>query len=703
MGSTRSVPPPTIATPPVASNLTPARAVLRGLLGAFVAAGVVGGLLGWRFGARVDAAAESLEAIAAEAAAGVDGVAHARVRSPEDATGADFAAIRHDLSVVAERHRLRSPLYTLRRDGEATRFVVMTNETAFVGGVYALRDEMRDVFDHAERARTGLYGDDHGHWVSGYAPVLGSDGSVEALVSVDHPADDLAAAWREVVLWSCVAGVLGGLLGILLPLMLGRRTGVVGTARRFVTGSLALRIGLSGSVAVLVAVGAAGLLNYRAARAEVVHRIQERLGTAVSVGAHQIDAAAHARVAASGDAGSADFEAVRAALRRIQEAAGLTSPVYTLRRDGALTRFVGMTNETPFVGDSNELRPGVRTTFESGRPGAEGPYGDAHGTWISAWAPLRDPAGEVVGVIQADAEVGALLLALRAEAVQQVLFALIGVALAFLAGFVLARSIARPIAEVAEAADRIRTGDFSVRVDEGRGDEVGVLSSAINRMAEGLAERERLRGMFGRYMANQVVQALLDEGELRLTGELRPLTVIISDIRGYTALTEELGAEEVVALLNDYFAILVREVVARDGVVDKFMGDAMLCWFGAPAPQPDHGQRAADTCVAIMRALDVWNAGRVEKGLAPVLTGIGVASGPVVVGNIGSHERLEYTAIGDAVNLASRLCSKAAAGEVLVSDSVRQAVLAPFEVVGEVPVKGVRDPVLVHRLGWRDA
>ena len=144
----------------------------------------------------------------------------------------------------------------------------------------------------------------------------------------------------------------------------------------------------------------------------------------------------------------------------------------------------------------------------------------------------------------------------------------------------------------------------------------------------------------------------------------------------------------------------VEAVVRREGVVDKFMGDAMLCWFGAPMDQPDHAQRAVDACADIMRALDAWNAERATRGLAPVHTGIGVATGDVVVGNIGSAQRLEYTAIGDAVNLASRLCSKADAGQVLVSGAVRAAVEAPLEPVGAMQVKGVAEPVEVHRLRW---
>jgi adenylate cyclase len=237
---------------------------------------------------------------------------------------------------------------------------------------------------------------------------------------------------------------------------------------------------------------------------------------------------------------------------------------------------------------------------------------------------------------------------------------------------------------------------FEIDVPDEREDEVGELARSVAMMAQGLKERERLRDMFGKYMAGQVVQDLLGGGELTLKGEAREITVVMSDIRGYTALTEELGAAQIVQLLNQYFTILVDAVIANEGVVDKFMGDAMLCWFGAPVPQADHSQRAMRAAVVMMEEAARWNARRVESGLVPVATGVGVASGRVVVGNIGSERRLEYTAIGDAVNLASRLCSKAGEGEILVSDAVRRAVVdVTFEDVGPVEVKGISEPVLV--------
>lgn len=469
--------------------------------------------------------------------------------------------------------------------------------------------------------------------------------------------------------------------------------------RRAVMGRLASRIGLSSAVAVLVAAAIIVALDFRDARADLVQRLGDNLETAVRVGADRVDVSQHFAVVTSGSADEPAFVAVRETLRHIQKEARIPSPIYTLRRDGEKTRFVVMTNETPFVGNEYELRPGVKTTFEKGGPGREGPYEDAHGTWISAWAPIVDASGNVVAILQADYDITTLLDELRHRAERTGAFAFVGVLVAFLAAAALARGIAEPIRLVAEAAKKVESGDYTVRVPETREDEVGALAHALNSMARGLEERERLRNMFGKYMASQVMHDLLDRGDLKLTGEERDVTVLISDIRGFTPLTEQLGAADIVALLNEYFTLLVDVVMKEEGVIDKFMGDAMLCYFGAPVAQADHRERAVRTGIRILEALAGWNRARVARGLQPIATGMGIASGKVIVGNIGSPQRLEYTAIGDAVNLASRLCGKAEAGEIVVTEEVRASVEEPrFKPGGAIAVKGFAHAVPVHRL-----
>lgn len=675
----------------------------RAVIGFVLIAAVVAGVSEQRLRSDVDELGKRLVGIASEAAGQLDGAVHETIRSDADADSVGFVRLRDTLRRVqdAHHHLLQgADIYTLRLVGDdrACAFVVMTNPSAFVGAPYTCISAADSVWDGA-RAHTGIYRSPNGVWVSGFAPLLGADDSVVAMVEVDRAADDLVGNRLRNVLIALILGLFGGGALGLLPGRLSFVDGPGKALQQFFLGRLATRIGLGGAVAVVVAVSIVGFLDQREARTRLLEGVANQLRTAVDVGALGIDPDMHRAVVAAGSADVPEFAVVREQLRAIQAAARLQSPVYTMRRDGELLRFVVMTNETPFVGDPYELRDGHRQTFETGEAGTEGPYADAHGTWMSAWAPIRDASGGIVAVVQADREMGVLLAALSNALLRRMLFALFGIVVAFGAAGIVGRSIALPVRRVAGAATRVGEGAYDVDVPEDRRDEVGELARSVALMARGLRERERLRDMFGKYMAGQVAQELLAGGELSLTGEAREITVVLTDIRGYTALTEELGAVEVVQLLNEYFTILVDAVIAHEGVVDKFMGDAMLCWFGAPVPQEDHCERAVAAAREMMAEAAAWNRARVERGLKPVATGVGIASGQVVVGNIGSKRRLEYTAIGDAVNLASRLCSKAEAGEILVSEAVCVgAADVPFVKVGPMEVKGVSEPVLVSRL-----
>lgn len=645
-------------------------------------------------GRDIRAKTDELGSVASEAAGAIDGDAHAEI------TGIDhpaFLSVRHILRDTVDRHHLVSPVYTLAPSGDGTRFVVMTNEVPYFGHNYLLHDEMRPVFDRGESSRKGVYGDEHGYWVSAYAPIKTQDGKVVALVEVDHPGESYISRRLMGVASGTLLGGLAFVLVLLIPRM--ARLGAVKGLRHLVVGRLATRIGIGGALAVLLAVGVVSYTEHREGEKNVIERVRQHLAVVVRMAAPHLNGQDVLRVATIEDATEPAFIRLTEQLRLAKDRGEVASPMYILRRDGELARFVAMTNEVPFIGDPLALRSAVKASFDGSGEGVEGPYTDAHGTWMSAWAPI-EVDGKVVGVVQADEEIGDLLVQLAEDDLRRAMTAVIGIGIAFGAAALLARGVARPIGRVANAARTIGEGNYDVELPDDREDEVGELARAMGGMARGLKERERLRDMFGRYMTRQVADRLLTNGaDVELKGELREVTVLISDIRGYTALTEKLGASEVVALLNEYFAILVQTVVEHDGVIDKFMGDAMLCWFGAPFPVPEHPRRAVEAAAAIQKKLEAWNVERGTRGLAPVLTGIGLASGEVVVGNIGSPQKLEYTAIGDAVNLASRLCHTAREKEIVATGKVKRAAeVVGWELVGQLDVKGVREPVEVWRI-----
>src|SRR5581483_10862171 len=213
-------------------------------------------------------------------------------------------------------------------------------------------------------------------------------------------------------------------------------------------------------------------------------------------------------------------------------------------------------------------------------------------------------------------------------------------------GLVLAKRISTPIGVLVRACQMVARGEFGERVEVKARDETGVLAHTFNQMIDGLKERDRIRDTFGRYMTQQVSDAIL-KGDVKLGGETRELTLFMSDIRSFTTLSESMKPEDLVAFLNRYFSAMIDCVMAHDGVVDKFMGDAILVVYGAPVRDPEHPVKAVLTALDMRAKLLEFNQQLIEEGQNPIRIGIGVNTGPAVTGNIGSEVRMEYTVIGD--------------------------------------------------------
>ncbi len=236
---------------------------------------------------------------------------------------------------------------------------------------------------------------------------------------------------------------------------------------------------------------------------------------------------------------------------------------------------------------------------------------------------------------------------------QLAIVTLVVCAAVLLFGFMLthlnARSVVAPIRSVREALRSVEEGDFDTDVVVYDGTELGALQSGFNQMVDGLREREKLRDLFGRHVGHDVAAAAaaVATGEVELGGETRVASVLFVDLVGSTAYASDHEAADVVGVLNRFFGVVVDEVDRRGGLVNKFIGDAVLAIFGAPAHDEDHAAAA----LAAARAIAI----RLEDELPEVGAGVGVATGSVVAGNVGHESRYEYTVIGDAVNSASRL------------------------------------------------
>jgi adenylate cyclase len=286
-----------------------------------------------------------------------------------------------------------------------------------------------------------------------------------------------------------------------------------------------------------------------------------------------------------------------------------------------------------------------------------------------------------------------LLLALAVLAVAA------AISLAF--GTRLARVMSVALTRVNVALKRLEQQDY-VHIDALRtGDELEDLATGFNSMVDGLKDRDNLRSTFGKYMTASVMDHLL-AGKVELGGKTLTVTLLFTDIRGFTGISEKMDAHSLVALLNEYFTAMVGIVMEEGGVVDKYIGDAIMAVFGAPVPRADDAVNAVRAAVRMRRALVTLNVGLVARGLPPLRTGIGIHTGEVVAGNIGSEARMEYTVIGDAVNLASRLESntKELGVNVLISEdtylAVKEHVIA--RPIREITVKGRAQPVMTYEV-----
>src|SRR3954451_23421609 len=259
----------------------------------------------------------------------------------------------------------------------------------------------------------------------------------------------------------------------------------------------------------------------------------------------------------------------------------------------------------------------------------------------------------------------------------------------------LSRSVLSPVRELVDATSRVKEGDMSARVAVSSGDELGQLARSFNEMLTGLEERERLRAAFGSYVSPDVAERVMAEGEL-LEGEDAEITVMFVDIRDFTAFAERSTARETVAYLNDFFGLVVPLLERHGGHASKFIGDGVMGVFGAPERMPDHASRALAAACSIAAAVEARYGGALRVG-------IGLNSGPVSVGSIGGGGRLEFTVIGDAVNVASRVerLTRETGDSVLLTEATR-ALLSEgsdgeeVEPRGEVSLKGKSDPVPVY-------
>lgn len=266
---------------------------------------------------------------------------------------------------------------------------------------------------------------------------------------------------------------------------------------------------------------------------------------------------------------------------------------------------------------------------------------------------------------------------------------------AFLISLLLTHGLSVPLRELVAGTNEIQRGNFAVKVRVRSRDDIGRLASSFNEMAGGLALKEKYRTVLNLVADEKVAQQLINN-QAALGGESREVTAIFCDVRGFTAMTQNMTPEEVIEMLNEHMSVLARVVKQHNGVVDKFVGDAVMAIFGAPISHENNTLDAASCALAMLIEREKLN----ETSRHKLRIGIGLATGKMVAGCMGSTDRLNYTVLGERVNLAARLCSQARAGQVIIDQTTRERLgdaisIAPLP---ELHLKGFAENVVAYEL-----
>ncbi len=299
----------------------------------------------------------------------------------------------------------------------------------------------------------------------------------------------------------------------------------------------------------------------------------------------------------------------------------------------------------------------------------------------------------------------------------------LAVLLGIILSIFLAGSISKPLRQVTRAMDKIREGDLEVTIPVLSNDEIGFMSEGLNRMVDGLKERRFIRETFGSYLSPDVVDEILKSPEVNiLGGQTLKITVLVSDLTGFTRLSASVAPETVVRIVNLYFERMVEIIMVHEGTIDEFTGDGILAFFGAPRKMPNSELTAVKCALAMQEAMtelnhdfeNIINAREASYGrdlcdsqaevksedFEPITMKIAINSGDLIVGNIGCTKRRKYGAVGTPINIAFRMEKQAKGGEIVVSSEVYDKVrhVVNLDSYAKVSLKGVDEPVLLYRV-----
>ena len=243
--------------------------------------------------------------------------------------------------------------------------------------------------------------------------------------------------------------------------------------------------------------------------------------------------------------------------------------------------------------------------------------------------------------------------------------------LGIITSLIMGKRLSRPIDSLMDASRAIDSGNYNYQIAERRNDEIGFLTEAFNGMAKGLLEKTQVENAFSRFVSSNVAKQIMENlDEVQLGGHHVDATPLFADIVGFTSISEKLAPDEIANLLNEYFTYIAMTSELYDGTIDKYMGDCAMVVFGVPNDDPEHKFNAVACAIMIQRLVDRLNAIRIAEGKFAIHFRIGVNSGSMLAGNMGAQDRMQYTVVGETVNLASRLHTAAAKGQIIITEQL---------------------------------
>ena len=462
-----------------------------------------------------------------------------------------------------------------------------------------------------------------------------------------------------------------------------------------------------------------GLAFYHVGIRHQVKALQSRLRTAAITLAHEIRPEAVRALVNPADKEKPEYRELVGLFRRVGADEPQFVSIYLLRPTARehflafVTDYTAPGRAAPAeVGEEYDARQTARLMEGFNGPTVEDSFtNDKWGEVLSGYAPVRDLDGNAIAVVGVDVS-SEDVSKLKSE-VRWLTFGVFGFAamcIATLAWFV-GRNVRKPLGRITDATTEIAAGRLETRVHIERDDEFGILGKHLDQMAAGLGEKEFIRETFGRFVSEDVARlALSSQNGAALGGEERIVTVLMSDLAGYSTISEKQAPSDVVLMLNSYFAMMGEIIDRHHGCLIAFPGDGVLCVFGAPNALPNHAELAVLCAIEMQARLAEanreWETHETKEwlgqGVVPLRMRIGIHTGPVIVGNIGTKTRINYSVIGDSVNVAARIeqLNKDLKTETLLTDEtlkrVPEALRCRAVLRGEHRIKGRVQSVVVY-------